>query len=100
MASFDSEGDPTYVYCLKFCPKENSYNMLAMGSEDGVISIVDTAKRSSVKTEFTAHENAIFDIAWVPRYDDKVSLLYLSLILHVSLKVLIVLNYYLIFIQY
>ena len=84
MASFDSEGDPTYVYCLKFCPKENSYNMLAMGSEDGVISIVDTAKRSSVKTEFTAHENAIFDIAWVPRYDDKVSLLYLSLILHVS----------------
>ena len=74
MASFDSEGDPTYVYCLKFCPKENSYNMLAMGSEDGVISIVDTAKRSSVKTEFTAHENAIFDIAWVPRYDDKVSI--------------------------
>ena len=74
MASFDSEGDPTYVYCLKFCPKENSYNMLAMGSEDGVISIVDTAKRSSVNTEFTAHENAIFDIAWVPRYDDKVSI--------------------------
>ena len=73
MASFDSEGDPTYVYCLKFCPKENSYNMLAMGSEDGVISIVDTAKRSSVNTEFTAHENAIFDIAWVPSYDDKVS---------------------------
>ena len=99
MASFDSEGDPTYVYCLKFCPKENSYNMLAMGSEDGVISIVDTAKRSSVKTEFTAHENAIFDIAWVPRYDDKVSLLYLWLKL-LSLKVLIVLNYYLIFIQY
>ena len=74
MASFDSDGDPTYVYCLKFCPKENSYNMLAMGSEDGVISIVDTAKRSSVNTEFTAHENAIFDIAWVPRYDDKVSI--------------------------
>ena len=48
--------------------------MLAMGSEDGVISIVDTAKRSSVNTEFTAHENAIFDIAWVPRYDDKVSI--------------------------
>ena len=68
----DSDDDPTYVYCLKFCPRESSRNILALGTEDGVVSLLDTSENSSVKNEFTAHENAIFDIAWMPGTDDKV----------------------------
>ena len=72
MESFDSDGDPTYVYSLKFCPKKLSQNILAMGSEDGIVSILNTSTNSSVINEFSAHENAIFDIAWMPNADDKV----------------------------
>ena len=43
-----------------------------MGSEDGIVSVLDTSETSSVKNEFPAHENAIFDIAWMPGTDDKV----------------------------
>ena len=70
--SLDADGDPTYIYCMKFCPKTSSINTLALGSEDGVISILDISKHSAVKTEFTAHENAIFDIAWMPGTEEKV----------------------------
>ena len=74
LETFDSDGDPTYIYCLKFCPKQLSHNLLAMGSEDGIVSVLDTSLSSSVKNEFHAHRNAIFDIAWMPETDDKVNL--------------------------
>lgn len=70
--SLDNDGDPTYIYCLKFCPKESSLNVLAMGSEEGIISFLDTSRQSLVKNEFQAHQNAIFDIAWVPGTENKV----------------------------
>lgn len=44
-----------------------------MGSEEGIISFLDTSRQSLVKNEFQAHQNAIFDIAWVPGTENKVS---------------------------
>ena len=72
LESFDSDGDPTYIYSLKFCPKQASHNILAIASEEGIISIIDTSSSSSVINEFNAHKNAIFDVAWMPETDDKV----------------------------
>ena len=72
--SLDNDGDPTYIYSLKFCPKQSSLNVLAMGSEEGIISLLDTSQTSLVKNEFQAHRNAIFDVAWVPGTENKVSL--------------------------
>ena len=45
-----------------------------MGSEDGIVSVLDTSLSSSVKNEFHAHKNAIFDIAWMPETNDKVNI--------------------------
>ena len=72
LESYDNDGDPTYIYSLKFCPKEASHNILAIATEEGTISLVNTSSSSSVINEFHAHRNAIFDVAWVPETDDKV----------------------------
>ena len=86
------EGDPTYVYCLRFCPEELSRHLLALANEDGRVSIVDTSEKSCVKTEFGAHQNAIFDLAWMPGSEQKVSRTGLKLTIVISRKLNFVRN--------
>ena len=92
LESLDVEGDPTYVYCLRFCPEELSRHLLALANEDGRVSIVDTSEKSCVKTEFGAHQNAIFDLAWMPGSEQKVSRTGLKLTIVISRKLNFVRN--------
>ncbi|KAL6486706.1 hypothetical protein MHYP_G00060980 [Metynnis hypsauchen] len=42
-------------------------NTLAVANEEGVVSIYNTAeKQRAVMKEWPAHDNAVFDVAWVP----------------------------------
>ncbi|XP_017311441.1 denticleless protein homolog isoform X2 [Ictalurus punctatus] len=40
--------------------------MLAVANEEGIVSLYNTERRSTVLKEWLAHDNAVFDIAWVP----------------------------------
>ncbi len=46
-------------------------NLLAIANEDGCLSIHDTNKsgKESLYVDFEAHNNAIFDVSWMPRSD-------------------------------
>ncbi|KAG9283144.1 hypothetical protein AMEX_G1882 [Astyanax mexicanus] len=50
-----------------FSTAPGQHNTLAVANEEGVVAIYKTAeKQSSVLKEWPAHDNAVFDIAWVP----------------------------------
>ncbi|XP_066533529.1 denticleless protein homolog [Hoplias malabaricus] len=50
-----------------FSTAPGHYNTLACANEEGVVCIYNTgANHSSVRKEWPAHDNAVFDIAWVP----------------------------------
>ncbi|KAL4630562.1 hypothetical protein GN956_G15886 [Arapaima gigas] len=42
--------------------------VLAVSNEEGIVSLYDTAKDKNqvLKAEWMAHDNAVFDVAWVP----------------------------------
>lgn len=76
--SEDLEGDATFVYCLKFFPEAtDAGHLLAVANEDGRVDIRSTRSRRrrngvgggcppEMECSFTAHKNAIFDVAWIP----------------------------------
>lgn len=60
--------ESTYIYAVQFSPLEGQENLLAIANEDGRVLIQDTnvVGPDSYLTSFDAHNNAIFDVAWVP----------------------------------
>ena len=72
VGSHDDEGEPTFVYSVKFCPTEHGEFYLALANEEGNVSIIDTSSHACKKIEFGAHDNAIFDMAWVPQAMNKI----------------------------
>lgn len=66
----DLGGDEaTYVYAMQFSPFANHANLLAIANEEGRIMVQDTSKtgEDSLLVGFEAHNNAIFDVAWMPK---------------------------------
>ena len=63
----EHELGPTPPFCAAFYPMSN---VVACGDEEGVIRLIDTSRDREWnivrRTEFQAHSNAIFDLAWVP----------------------------------
>uniref|UniRef100_A0A9J8BR58 Denticleless E3 ubiquitin protein ligase homolog (Drosophila) n=1 Tax=Cyprinus carpio carpio TaxID=630221 RepID=A0A9J8BR58_CYPCA len=50
-----------------FSSAPGQQNSLAVANEEGIVTIFTTGeKQSSVLKEWQAHDNAVFDIAWVP----------------------------------
>ncbi|XP_033124841.1 denticleless protein homolog [Anneissia japonica] len=53
-------------FVCKFCPKSGQGHIAAIADEDGVVRLLDTrVVNKSIMKAFTAHNNAIFDLAWV-----------------------------------
>ncbi|XP_014229719.1 protein lethal(2)denticleless isoform X1 [Trichogramma pretiosum] len=66
------------VFAGKFCNAPGSKNLLAIANEDGKILLQDISHRCSDDTQelpegIQAHNNAIFDIAWMPKETKLVS---------------------------
>ena len=58
---------PAPVFAAQFAPRSST---LAVGDEDGWITVLDTAESrsggiASTSSQFSCHANAIFDVAWV-----------------------------------
>ncbi|XP_071963595.1 denticleless protein homolog [Antedon mediterranea] len=53
-------------FVCKFCPKSGYGNIAAIADEDGVVRLLDSRlAEKSVMRAFPAHNNAIFDLAWL-----------------------------------
>uniref|UniRef100_A0A8C5HQ21 Denticleless protein homolog n=1 Tax=Gouania willdenowi TaxID=441366 RepID=A0A8C5HQ21_GOUWI len=65
--SYGNVGDSVPPFGLAFCSGGNLQNVLAAANEEGIVRIynTDSCKQPLLK-EWLAHENAVFDIAWVP----------------------------------
>lgn len=65
--SYGNLGDTVPPFGLAFSSAPNLYNVLAVANEEGIMRIYNTEARENVLLkEWLAHENAVFDIAWVP----------------------------------
>ncbi|XP_015243479.1 PREDICTED: denticleless protein homolog [Cyprinodon variegatus] len=65
--SYGNTGDPVPPFGLAFSSAADMQNVLAAANEEGVVRIYDTESRENpLLKEWLAHENAVFDIAWVP----------------------------------
>ncbi|XP_068199048.1 denticleless protein homolog [Antennarius striatus] len=65
--SYGNLGDSVPPFGLAFSPAGELRNILAAANEEGIVRIYNTESREKVLLkEWLAHENAVFDIAWVP----------------------------------
>lgn len=70
------EESPTYV--MKFCPVPGYEERLCLATEEGVVTLHDTAGPRFSSTEprlsipLRLHANAIFDLTWAPRQADRI----------------------------
>uniref|UniRef100_A0A3Q2Q3D7 Denticleless E3 ubiquitin protein ligase homolog (Drosophila) n=1 Tax=Fundulus heteroclitus TaxID=8078 RepID=A0A3Q2Q3D7_FUNHE len=66
--SFGTMGDSVPPFGLAFSSAGDMHHVLAAANEEGIVRIYDTKSPDLVGcfTEWLAHENAVFDIAWVP----------------------------------
>lgn len=66
--TLDYNPEPPICAC-RFCSKEGNEEILALANEDGKIALKDTSikgKSDQILEGTRAHNNAIFDIAWMP----------------------------------
>ncbi|XP_034018021.1 denticleless protein homolog [Thalassophryne amazonica] len=65
--SYGNLGDPVPPFGLAFPSVTTLQDCLAMANEEGIVRIYNTERRETpLLKEWLAHENAIFDVAWVP----------------------------------
>ncbi|KAM9703140.1 denticleless protein homolog [Menidia menidia] len=65
--SYGNMGDSVPPFGLAFSSAADMQNVLAAANEEGIVRIYNTESRESpLLKEWLAHENAVFDIAWVP----------------------------------
>ncbi|XP_041661571.1 denticleless protein homolog [Cheilinus undulatus] len=65
--SYGNLGDSVPPFGLAFSSAGNLQNVLAAANEEGIVRIYNTESRENpLLKEWLAHENAVFDIAWVP----------------------------------
>ncbi|XP_076024090.1 denticleless protein homolog [Genypterus blacodes] len=65
--SYGNLGDAVPPFGLAFSSVKGLQSVLAVANEEGIVRIYNTESREkSVLKEWLAHENAVFDIAWVP----------------------------------
>uniref|UniRef100_A0A8C4EVX8 Denticleless E3 ubiquitin n=1 Tax=Dicentrarchus labrax TaxID=13489 RepID=A0A8C4EVX8_DICLA len=65
--SYGNLGDSVPPFGLAFSSAGHLRNLLAAANEEGIVRIYNTESRGKpLLKEWLAHENAVFDIAWVP----------------------------------
>ncbi|KAF7666042.1 hypothetical protein LDENG_00119970 [Lucifuga dentata] len=65
--SYGNMGDPVPPFGLAFSSVKGQQNVLAVANEEGIVRIYNTESHENpILKEWLAHENAVFDIAWVP----------------------------------
>ncbi|XP_070843823.1 denticleless protein homolog [Chaetodon trifascialis] len=65
--SYGNLGDTVPPFGLAFPSAGDLQNVLAAANEEGIVRIYNTESREKpLLKEWLAHENAVFDIAWVP----------------------------------
>ncbi|XP_037100704.1 denticleless protein homolog [Syngnathus acus] len=65
--SYGSLGDSVPPFGLSFSSAREIQDVLAVANEEGIVRIYNTEGRGDrLLKEWLAHENAVFDIAWVP----------------------------------
>nr|XP_046228420.1 denticleless protein homolog [Scatophagus argus] len=65
--SYGNLGDSVPPFGLAFSSAGDLQNILAAANEEGIVRIYNTESRERpLLKEWLAHENAVFDIAWVP----------------------------------
>ncbi|CAN9507820.1 unnamed protein product [Ophioblennius macclurei] len=65
--SYGNLGDSVPPFGLAFSSVGNQQNVLAAANEEGIVRIYNTERcEQPLLKEWLAHENAVFDIAWVP----------------------------------
>ncbi|XP_056283668.1 denticleless protein homolog [Pseudoliparis swirei] len=65
--SYGNVGDSVPPFGLAFSSVVHMQSILAVANEEGIVRIYNTESRDKpVLKEWLAHENAVFDIAWVP----------------------------------
>ncbi|XP_075893705.1 denticleless protein homolog [Nelusetta ayraudi] len=65
--SFGNLGDSVPPFGMAFCHAGEQQNVLAVANEEGIVRLYNTESRENpLLKEWLAHENAVFDIAWVP----------------------------------
>ncbi|XP_033991373.1 denticleless protein homolog [Trematomus bernacchii] len=65
--SYGNLGDSVPPFGLAFSSVGHMQNILAAANEEGIVRIYNTESREKpLLKEWLAHENAVFDIAWVP----------------------------------
>ncbi|KAI3364200.1 hypothetical protein L3Q82_011014 [Scortum barcoo] len=65
--SYGNLGDSVPPFGLSFSSAGDLQNVLAAANEEGIVRIYHTESRKNpLLKEWLAHENAVFDIAWVP----------------------------------
>ncbi|XP_053192685.1 denticleless protein homolog [Scomber japonicus] len=65
--SYGNLGESVPPFGLAFSSAGHLQNILAAANEEGIVRIYNTESRENpILKEWLAHENAVFDIAWVP----------------------------------
>ncbi|XP_060773875.1 denticleless protein homolog [Neoarius graeffei] len=64
--SYGESGVTVPPFGCTFSTAPGQSSTLAVANEEGIVSLYNTEKRSTVLKEWLAHDNAVFDIAWVP----------------------------------
>ncbi|XP_030637580.1 denticleless protein homolog [Chanos chanos] len=65
--SYGNSGTAVPPFGCTFSTAPGQQNVLAVANEEGVVRLYNTeATQSYVLKEWLAHENAVFDLAWVP----------------------------------
>ncbi|XP_024146611.1 denticleless protein homolog [Oryzias melastigma] len=65
--SYGNTGNTVPPFGLAFSSAGDLQNILAAANEEGIVRIYNTESRENpLLKEWLAHENAVFDIAWVP----------------------------------
>ncbi|XP_051908497.1 denticleless protein homolog [Hippocampus zosterae] len=65
--SYGNLGDSVPPFGLSFSSAKDIQDVLAVANEEGIVRIYNTEGRGDgLMKEWLAHENAVFDIAWVP----------------------------------
>nr|XP_061842707.1 denticleless protein homolog [Nerophis lumbriciformis] len=65
--SYGNLGDSVPPFGLSFSSARETQDVLAVANEEGIVRIYNTEGRGNpLLKEWLAHENAVFDIAWVP----------------------------------
>ncbi|KAB5539964.1 hypothetical protein PHYPO_G00095410 [Pangasianodon hypophthalmus] len=64
--SYGDSGTAVPPFGCTFSTAPGQGSTLAVANEEGIVSLYNTERRSTVLKEWLAHDNAVFDIAWVP----------------------------------